>query len=135
MTKEYIVDASVVLTWLIGKDSKKEGLAFEFLRDNTGRLYSQSFIDMDVSNGLVISEYSNERIEKLYQLYRTVSIIILPTSDPHLTLARNIAREVNDTVYDSYYHALARLTGKTMITFDKRYYKKAKHLGNIELLK
>ena len=51
-----------------------------------------------------------------------------------LDSALKISLEVNDSVYDAAYHALAISLDATFITLDRKYYKKASRLGFIEYL-
>ena len=48
--------------------------------------------------------------------------------------ALEIAYELGTTVYDASYHVLAIARNAIYITADKKYFDKAKQLGNIELI-
>lgn len=131
----YVLDASVVLSWLVSPHRDIEALAFNFIADNKSKIYSHSYIDLEISNALSMISHDINRIESLFSLYKTTGIFLLPVTEDHMQLARSISIQVNDTVYDALYHSVATLHSKTFVTMDKKYFNKAKHLGNIELLK
>lgn len=130
----YVVDASVVATWLLSTNKNRESIAHDFIIDNSHKLYSAELLDIEISNALTMYSSTLETVDNLFELYKTIGIELLPYLPIHLDMARQVSFDIKDTVYDSLYHTTAMTRGLTFMTMDRKYYNKAKHLGNIELL-
>ena len=133
----YVVDASVVVKALL-KESEKVTKKFEkilALAESGGvLLLSHSLLPLEVANALRFSQNPEEVIRDLYKVYLT-----LPIESVELTgaLKEEILAEsyrFKTTVYDTSYHILAKAYGAVFLTSDREYFKKAKALGDIELV-
>jgi len=137
MVKIYIVDASVILTVLLGKGEKVvrrlSTLGGE-VKKGKARMIAPMLLAMEVANGLrynladeALRDESFERFRDLPINYREISTLEI----------RQILRQSGSTgtsVYDSCYHFVALSSSGLFLTCDQAYYQKAKGLGSIELI-
>ena len=130
---KYIIDSSVLLTWILSPSVEMAENIFSFIKKNRKNLYSHAWVLIEISNVLVMHLDSLQRVEEAYQGFLELDITVLDVDSALLHEARNIAFMVKDTVYDASYHALAIEYDYTFITCDERYFNKANHLGNIKL--
>jgi len=134
MIKQYIVDASVLLTLAISEDEKlKKRIANKIKRKDTV-LISTLLGKLEISNGLIMKYKNSEIVRKIYERIEGIGITFMSIDDEILEFARQIAVEVGDTIYDSSYHSMAIKYNIPFLTCDKKYFNKAKDYGNIELL-
>lgn len=133
----YLLDASVVVKFLSASDEtvfKKFSKLLREARDKKCVLNSSFLLPFEVCNALRYSwvepEKTNIAINKFYKL----PIIFFKITASQMEKITDVAYQNNTTVYDTSYHILAKTHGATFLTCDKEYYKKAKELGNIELL-
>jgi len=136
-TPIYVLDASVVLKWFL-KD--KEGEVEHALRLRNAFLAGSTQL---LAPELLITETANvmrfkkgmdadtvkRAIASLWQME-----IVVPGSADVSDLATRLAFELDATVYDTTYLALAEISGAQLITADKKFYKKAGGRGSVLLL-
>lgn len=133
--KFFVLDASVILKWITEeKDSRK---AFEIRSDffdekiNLG-IASHTFTEVVNTVARKFPEKAPGFFMDLLDLgmteYRT-DLDIVFTGTEIMQKCEKVS------FYDTVYHALALKFGGTFITADEDYYKKAKKLGGIKLLK
>lgn len=131
---EYIVDASIVVNYLLNLDPKLANKIKALFKNKDIKLYSHILLSYEITNTLRFSRPSRSSAQNALADYFNLPIDILGLKDNTLETALNISEEVGDTIYDACYHALALANNMTYITCDKRYYDRAKQLGSIELL-
>lgn len=133
MKKLMIIDASVLLTSLLGtKESVVKNLD-RLLRDGTHQVMILPLTVTEFANGLRFSVRDGAAAEEALDAFGKLD---LPVADFSLTDAKAtlaLSYDLNTTVYDTSYHHAALLRDGTFITCDRNYYKKASGLGHIEL--
>lgn len=135
--KKYLVDASVVLKSLLKENASVQQ---QFAKISTqvviksAELISVNFLDLEVLNGFRYSLKTEKECEEFFNEFVKLPIKKIALSKTQYIKTINIAYQNNTTVYDTSYHILAKARGATFLTCDEKYYKKAKELGNIELL-
>lgn len=131
----YIVDSSVIIKWIIEEEYRDKAVE---LRKN----FFQKKIELGIPT-LAYYEVINyiSRIYPLKSIFLFSQILILKMTEFFVTL-ENMARTIEITqkfpktaFYDATYHALAIQHNGTFITADEKYYKQAKALKHIQLLK
>jgi predicted nucleic acid-binding protein len=130
--KGIVVDASVVVSVFTRNDINEKILSF--LSENSGKLYSHSFLNTEVANALRYFYKADHQIIKAMNLVDLLFIKVLEFDENSLGESILIALETGDTVYDASYHRLALSHDLEFVTLDKKYYDKANHLGNIRFL-
>lgn len=133
--KEFILDASVVLKYLIGTEDSPYREIKEIIENDKYLKRTQSFINFEILNVLRYELKTSIQIEEFYSIYKSLGIEELEISKDLLLKAALIAKEIDVSVYDSSYHVLALTYNIIFLTADVKYFNKAKRLGNIELLK
>ena len=129
-----ILDSSVLLTWLVSPDKEKSEHCRKLIGGYIDELYSHDLLNYEVSNALVFTTRKQELIGEAYSVYELLPISFLKLNSTEYKLAREISIAVRDSVYDASYHALAITKSMEFVTCDRKYYKKAKHLGFIRLI-
>ena len=135
--KKYILDASVILTFLLGNNQKIEKEFSKILKlTKTGKIkfYSTYLLPLEVGNGLRFSlkdkKLASETLEKFSRLPIQLSFF----TNPQLTKILHLSYLFNASFYDTSYHYLAKFLKGIFLTADIEYFKKAKSFGQIELL-
>lgn len=131
----YIADASVILKWFIKENNRTEALKLkqDFL-NNKIELGIPTLAYYEVNNYTVRTK-PMEALFFLSQLFMLQMIefgITLENSSKSMEITGKFAKI---SFYDAAYHALAIQNNGTFITADENYYKKAKSLKHIRLLK
>lgn len=133
----YVLDASVVLTFLSEKRplvAREFGKVLKEAKHGKARLYSTHLLPLEVGNGLRFSltdeELACETFKKLFNL----PINLRGFSLSQLIKILKLSFQFKTSFYDTSYHFLAKLLKGIFLTSDSQYFKKAKELGNIELL-
>ena|SRR3989344_3279822 len=133
----YVLDASIVLTVILEMKPKLVEDIKTLLRSAKNgkyKLISSDFLKIEVANGLRFNEKNKNKAEKLFQHYVNLPIAYLPLETVILEKSLSTAFVLGTTVYDTSYHILAKAQGAIFLTCDSEYYKKAKELGDIELI-
>lgn len=135
--KVYVLDASVVLTFLLGKNSsiKKEFIrVFNQVKKGRVKLYSSYLLPLEVGNGLRYSLGDEELAAGVLEKFLKLPIEFFVFSETHYTKILNLSYQLDTSFYDTSYHFLAKLLKGIFLTADKDYFEKAKRLGNMKVL-
>lgn len=127
---DYVLDASVALTWLFGDGSD---LVVESALDRLsgGTALVPPVWGLEVANGLVVAERAGKNSEarstRFLELLDVLPIEMADNAEPS-DLA-TLARRANTSVYDASYLDLALRHGLPLATLDKRLAQAAQELG------
>lgn len=135
--KDYIIDASVALCMALKEDQetvKRMGSLVKKVERRKARLWSTVFFRQEFCNGLRYSDKNKEEILIIWRRFQKLPIINAELERNFLSSVIILSKKLNTTVYDTAYHYLAMILNGTFLTRDKKYYQKAKKLGNIELI-
>ena len=135
--KKYVVDASVVLTGILENQKTVVDEVREYFVQAEGNkleLYSSSFLKMEVCNGLRFNEKDLSKSTKLLSVFFKLPIKFIDFNHALYEESLSTSYKLNATVYDTSYHILAKAHNAVFLTCDEEYYKKAKGLGDIELI-
>ena len=133
-----VVDASVAVKWFAEGDwaLREDDIepALELLKTSTrGTLdfYQPPHFLAEVA--AVVSRLKPDRAQ---QYIDDLAQLNITWAAPTVAYARAIelARQLDHHLFDTLYHAAALETGATLLTADRPYYDKARHLDNITLL-
>ncbi|SRR3990172_5139130 len=135
--KRYVVDASVILVGLLeSRKSLVESVRDIFSSATAGEieLISSKFLIMEVANGIRFNERDVAKAQKFFKGFLDLHIRLISLSKTSQKESLFLSYKLGTTVYDTSYHVLAKAQSATFLTCDEEYYKKAKGLGDIELL-
>lgn len=132
----YIVDASVMVKWaeVDEDDASIARLVKEDFLDGKIDIGFPDHVFFEVMNVLSIKrpDFASAFLSQILVMQMNEFRLNLELGD----LALNIAKKLlGVSFYDTVYHALALLLGAVFLTADEKYYKKARKLKNILLLK
>lgn len=136
--KTILVDASFATTSLLQENIKIENYFKKLLSEAEKKrriLISSKFFVLEVANALRFTIKDKEKCLQILKDFTLLPIKTLVLSKNQVQLAVSTSYELGTTVYDTSYHVLAKAHGATFLTCDEDYYKKAKILGDIELIK
>ncbi|KKQ42682.1 MAG: hypothetical protein US60_C0014G0003 [Microgenomates group bacterium GW2011_GWC1_37_8] len=136
--KSYLIDASIVLKSILNEDASVSEKFQELLKkvvSGKTQISSQKFLITEVANGIRYGEKDKTAGTQYLKVFLELPI-------KYLTLSKNLHKiileasyDIGTTVYDTSYHILAKAQGAIFLTCDENYYKKAKDIGDIELVK
>lgn len=135
--KNYVIDASVILSFLMEKGFRKASFIESLLKDAESggvKLLSSPILPLEVGNGLRFTLKNQEQAEDVYRRFLKLPVEYLPLTEIQLKKVLSLSYLLKTTAYDTSYHLLAQVRDAKYITCDIKYYRKAKKLGNIELL-
>ncbi|MEK7577809.1 MAG: type II toxin-antitoxin system VapC family toxin [Patescibacteria group bacterium] len=135
--KTFVVDASVILRFLLKEDTALVDIFSNMLRDAKKRtliLLSTPLLPLEVANGLRFTLKDQKIAEEIGSILLQLPILIVPLSDALIQKALSFSYDCGTTVYDASYHVLSIARNAMYITADKKYFDKAKQLGKIELI-
>ncbi len=135
--KKYVVDASVVLRGILEvKKAVVDEIREYFVQaeGNKLELHSQSFLKMEVANGIRFNEKDASKSTKLLDVFFKLPIKFVDLNQTLYEESLLISYKLGTTVYDTSYHILAKAHGAVFLTCDEEYYRKAKALGDVELI-
>ncbi len=135
--KKYILDASVILTFLLSEKAdtvKKVTGLLRQTKDKKVKLYSSPLLPLEVTNGLRFSLIDEKQAGDILEIFLTLPIELQNLTDGHYLKALPLSYKLGTSVYDTSYHQLALSLGGTFVTADNKYFTKAKHLKAIELV-
>ena len=133
MNKIVIVDASVLLTAIIGDNRKVDGLLRTILHDKTRSASILSFTTMEFANGVRFSTRDIPLAKQALERFTALALPVIPIVPKDVHAIIELSYRLNTTVYDTAYHYTAIMHDGIFITCDKGYFKKASRLGHIEL--
>lgn len=135
--KIFVLDASVVLTFLLGKNSS---IATNFIKilnqakDGKVKLYSSYLLPLEAGNGLRYSLEDEKLAAEILEKFLKLPIELFVFSEAQYTKILNLSYQFDTSFYDTSYHFLAKLLKGVFLTADKDYFEKAKGFGSIRLL-
>lgn len=135
--KVYVLDASVVLTFLLGKNTslvKNFTKILKQAKSGQAKLYSSHLLSLEVSNGLRYSLEDNKLAAEVLEKFLKLPIEFFVFSEVHYAKILNLSYQFNTSFYDTSYHFLAKLLKGIFLTVDEDYFEKAKKLGSIRFL-
>lgn len=135
--KSYIIDASVILTFLMGTNhslEKKFTKLLKKVKAGKAKLYSSYLLPLEVGNGLRYSLPDEKLANEVFQKFSSLPIQLSFFSSPQLTKILQLSYRLKSSFYDTSYHFLAKVSKGIFLTADSEYFKKAKSFGQIELL-
>jgi len=135
--KSYVLDASVVLTFLLGKSptvKKKFIPVLQEVKNNKAKIYSSYLLPLEIGNGLRYSLADNAMADEVLQKFLNLPIKYFVFSPAHYSRILQLSYLLETSFYDTSYHFLAKLLKGVFLTCDTEYFKKAKKFGNIKLL-
>jgi predicted nucleic acid-binding protein len=135
--KIIVLDASIVLRFLLKEDDEIERTFSELLRGTKKKkiiLVSNTFLQIEVANGLRFGIKDSTFAEKLLSVFLQLPITYVEFTQAQIQKALYISYKCKTTVYDASYHVLAISRNARLLTADREYFKKAHHIGNIDYL-
>lgn len=135
--KVYVLDASVVLTFLLGKNTflvKNFTKILKQTKSGQIKFYSSYLLPLEVGNGLRYSLEDNKLASEILEKFLKLPLEFFVFSATHYTKILNLSYQLETSFYDTSYHFLAMLLKGIFLTADKEYFEKGKKLGNIKLL-
>lgn len=135
--KIYVLDASVILTFLMGRNPSVEKKFTRILRQietKRAKLHSSHLLPLEVGNGLRYSLSDKVLADEVFQKFSNLPIKFSVFSSPQLLKILQLSYLFGTSFYDTSYHFLAKLLKGIFLTADSQYFRKAKEFGNIELL-
>ncbi len=133
--KIYILDASVILTFLLGQDSSLINKFIKILnqvKKGNCKIYSSYLLPLEIGNGLRYSLKDKKLTTEVLEKFLKLPIEFFVFSPVHYIAILNLSYRFGASFYDTSYHFLAKLQKGIFLTADKNYFEKAKHFGNIE---
>ncbi len=133
MKNNIIVDASVIVRALTTKDSEQLARTKKKLAENN--LYAIPHLMYEVNNAIG-KHFRKDLIKRIeyYFNFTQIPITIIKPTDEDYRLTHFISMTLDESFYDSCYHATAIMRGYTYITFDKKYFRSGTQFEFIELL-
>ena len=135
--KNYVLDASVILTFLLGKTpvvEKKLTIFFKQVKNGKARFYSNYLLPLEVGNGLRYSLLNKNLAAEVFQKFLSLPVEYSDFSFPQLSKILQLSYLFQTSFYDTSYHFLAKQLNGVFLTCDDKYFRKAKKLGHIKLL-
>lgn len=133
----YVLDASVILSFLLGKNRKIEIQFTKILKGTKAgkiKLYSGHLLPLEVGNGLRYTVKDELVADEIMQKFLRLPINLHDFSSAQYSKILQLCYQLSTSYYDTSYHFLAKLVNATFLTCDVEYYKKATNLGKIKLL-
>ena len=135
--KTYVLDASVILTFLLGENQKVGKKFTEILKQSKSgkaKLYSTYLLPMEIGNGLRYSLTDNKLASEIFLKFSRLPIQFSSLTPTQLLKILKLSYLYKTSFYDTSYHFLAKFLKGTFLTTDNEYFKRAKNFGQIELL-
>ncbi len=134
---KYVVDASVLVSFLIGSNPavKKEFTTLlKQVQQGHALFLSNYLLPLEVGNALRFSLQDSELAGKALSGFSVLPVRYLTYTYPQLQKILELSYQLKTTFYDTSYHVLAKLNSAEFITCDAKYFRKAGDYGNIRLL-
>ena len=136
--KKYILDASFILTSFASKAPEVRSRLKSILLDvkeNKAQIYAPELIHFELGNGIRFSYQDSVDRQLVFESCIQLPMQLFHFENHHLQQILEQCAQTQTTYYDSSYHYLAILLNGVFLTCDQVYFKKAKNLGYIELVK
>jgi predicted nucleic acid-binding protein len=134
--KIYVLDASVVLSFLLEENSSLEKNFVKFLNQAKGgevKLISSYLLPLELGNGLRFSLKDEDLAKRVLENFLKLPIEYFVFSEVHYEKILALSYQLGTSFYDTSYHFLAKILKGIFITTDKEYFEKAKNIGDIKL--
>lgn len=135
--KNFVVDASYVAAFLLKETvfvEKSFRDIYKLSLSKSAAIYSSPILVSELTNILRFKFLDVEEATDVYRAFLDLPILSYSLSGSDWEDILKLSYELDTTVYDTSYHAVARLLGGTFLTCDKKYFQKAKKLGGIEFV-
>jgi len=135
--KKYVLDASVILNFLLGEKvtvSKKVVVLLRKAKLKKIKLCSSYLLPLEVGNGLRYSLIDEKLANEVLEKFLNLPIEFYNFSAIHHARILRLSYGSKTSFYDASYHFLAMFLKGTFFTADAKYFRKAEQLGNIELV-
>jgi predicted nucleic acid-binding protein len=134
---QYVLDASVIVKWLIPENPDEHNVAealalLSALRAGT-MVVRQPFHWLADVAAVGVRLKPDTIVDDIADL-QELGIISVAETQPLWKIACSLAIRLNHHLFDTLYHAVALHSGVLLITADEQYFRKAKDIGNIQLL-
>ena len=133
----FVVDASVIVTYLINKNKRLASVAKTLIQQANNKqiiLESPPFFLIETVNALRYNLDDPSSSLAAWNKILALPIKIRPLTPAHYQQIIPLSYQNHTTAYDTAYHVLAISSNATFLTCDQDYYKKSHHLGYIKLL-
>ncbi len=133
----YVLDASVVVNFLLGKDNRAAAEVRRVLKETEkGRTkaYSLALLVFEVGNSLRYALLDPLFADEPFRKFLDLPISYFELAEGHHLQILKQSYSLKTSFYDTAYHFLALLLDGTFLTADSDYFKKAKSLGSIRLV-
>lgn len=131
--KTYIVDASVLISSLMGDKPGIRRLFGKLFADKKAKIMSIPLVKLEFANGLRFLGCTQDQAVAAFEKMSDLPISIFDIKDSHVLEAMKQAFGTKTTVYDCAYHYAAILLNGIFVTCDKAYYRKANNLKHMLL--
>lgn len=135
--KVVIPDASTIATAILESNPKTKEQARDLLiqaKQKKIAFKAPSFLKLEFANAIRFYFKKYEQAKITIDLFSKLPIEFVELSPHLINQASSLSYKCKTSVYDAAYHALAIKLDAIFVTADKKYYNKAKDLGNIELI-
>ena len=134
--KKYIVDASIILKWVLEKENepdhdKATGLLHDWLRGAIG-IAAQSLWIYEVAN--ILGRALHDEASQKMKLLQDLQIAVVDCSEQMIQQCFTWMKEHQVTFYDAAYLAAAYATDAVLLTSDEKFREKMKNDDRICLL-
>ena len=134
----YILDASVIMRFVLDTQSEAHHLFSDLLSKKKRKdiqLIAPPLLQFEIANSLRFSIEDEAVSKDLLTKFFKLPISPFEMKISHFLSALKLSYQTRTTVYDAQYHIVAKAVGGVFLTCDAKYYKKAQHLGSVELWK
>jgi len=135
--KKYVLDASVILNFLLGENvtvGKEVTALLRKAKSKKIKLYSSCLLPLEVGNGLRYSLTDEKLADEALEKFLALPIEFCNFSAIHYARILRLSYESETSFYDASYHFLAMFLKGTFFTADAKYFRKAKRLRSIRLV-
>ena len=135
--RRYFIDASVILKTILKESdsvARKVGGILKLASSGKTEILSQKLLAIEVANGFRYGTKEVSESLEYFKVFLKLPIKYVISTKTQLKKVIETSFELDTTVYDTSYHILAKAHNAVFLTCDEHYYKKAKVLGDVELL-
>lgn len=135
--KKLILDSSFVCRSVLAEESSAALTMEKILREEKAgkvALYSSNLFFLEMGNALRFSQIEQNKVEIFLETILKFPIEYFSFKKKHIMQIVELSFDLDTTVYDTSYHFLAKLLGGVFLTCDKKYFEKAREIGNIEFI-
>lgn len=137
MTKEYVVDASVVIKWLSQHNEEDVDMAEKILQSASKGdifLFAPDTVVSEVGNVLVRGKgLKTRQLQETLEVFWQLPLLIMATDDKMMETASTIAAADQITFYDANYLALSFLRHMPLITSNLKHQRSSEEVRVIPL--